>query len=266
MSITQLFAKIAAPSLAHHPQQPDSLRYQTGGRGAPIFNPGYFQGRADAPVVSVSNPVVPAVVPSLIIQKAQSLAKASTTGQKNALNQIQSTRKKLSIGAFFSAVLQHAESGDAVALQKALNNRPSRFSQAIVALLGLDELSVGYALNRALKHASVRGHAEVVKCLLQEKRIDVNSWTPDHQNLTPLMLAVKHGHEEIVRLLLDHPKIIRQLRMHSVAGPTSLGFAQIKLKGLPQGTPEHKTMSDIVRLLQNVERTHLKGQQAAPKS
>ena len=57
----------------------------------------------------------------------------------------------------------------------------------------------------ALIGAVKQGHANIVKQLLNDPRVEVNAH--DTEGMTPLMYAVRNGREESCQLLLQHPHI-----------------------------------------------------------
>jgi ankyrin repeat protein len=65
-------------------------------------------------------------------------------------------------------------------------------------MMAVDQASGG---STALHHAAWRGHADVVKLLLQAGA-DVNAKTRSNSE-TPLHLAAMHGHTDVIQLLLQ---------------------------------------------------------------
>jgi ankyrin repeat protein len=57
-----------------------------------------------------------------------------------------------------------------------------------------------YQGRTAVAHASIRGHASIVECLLKN---NATAWLPDHQETTPLMHACIHNHPLVVRLFSE---------------------------------------------------------------
>lgn len=57
----------------------------------------------------------------------------------------------------------------------------------------------------ALSYAARNGHAAILRLLMKNHNIKIN--TTDAFGRTPLLLAARYGHEEVIRLLLQHPNI-----------------------------------------------------------
>lgn len=74
----------------------------------------------------------------------------------------------------------------------------------------------------ALRVAAARGHTDVVRLLLADPHVGVN--TPDREEgYTALHLAAAKGHTDVVRLLLADPRV--EVNTPSSAGMTALHFA-----------------------------------------
>jgi ankyrin repeat protein len=55
---------------------------------------------------------------------------------------------------------------------------------------------------KALRSASSRGHVSVVECLLTAGHVGADQPRPSHQ-VSAIFFAIQHGHQDVVRLLLD---------------------------------------------------------------
>ena len=65
--------------------------------------------------------------------------------------------------------------------------------------------------------ASIKGHTEIVRMLLEKPEIKVNIHDTEFHR-TPLHWASKEGHIEVVRLLLHHPGIDVNSFSHELYG------------------------------------------------
>lgn len=100
-------------------------------------------------------------------------------------------------------------------------------------------------LYTAFQFASLHGNTEVVKCLLSDQNLDVN--TVSENGRTPLMVASSEGYVEIVRALLSHENI--DVHAKTTAGSTALLLvAQIH----PEQVAEPRYI-EIVRLLMDTD-------------
>ena len=93
----------------------------------------------------------------------------------------------------------------------------------------------------ALMWASVRGHLDVVKLLLQDERVDPAAANND--GLTALMSASWFGHLDVVKLLLLHP---RTDPTAIETGDWRFGYTAIKF------AVEHKRLPVVEHLLSDL--------------
>jgi len=82
----------------------------------------------------------------------------------------------------------------------------------------------------SLYYASENGYTEVVKALLAAKDIDVNKW--DERNCTPLSIATKNNHTEIIQLLKDAGGQLYLLHVASKNGNTEVVKALLAAKNV----------------------------------
>ncbi|OHS94516.1 hypothetical protein TRFO_39332 [Tritrichomonas foetus] len=81
-------------------------------------------------------------------------------------------------------------------------------------ILSLDSIDVNYQsqkFSNPLLSACLTNNVAIVECLLTFESIDVNTKIKVHDQ-SPLHIACKNNYIEIARLLLNHPKIIRNTR------------------------------------------------------
>ena len=77
-------------------------------------------------------------------------------------------------------------------------------------------------LGRTLLHyAAIGGHVEIVKLLLEDPRVDVRA--VDREKFSALQLAADLGHVEVVKLLLEDPRV--DVRAVDKDGWSALHFA-----------------------------------------
>ena len=107
--------------------------------------------------------------------------------------------------------------------------------------------------------AARKGHAEVVKLLLEGNKADVNA--SDYDGVTPLYIAARKGYTEVVKLLLDNKADVNASRHTDVTSPhaaVDVGYTEVMK--LPQATQtdgdkpidaaRRNHHVDIVKLLQ----------------
>ncbi|KAL7947774.1 ankyrin repeat protein [Trichoderma barbatum] len=91
----------------------------------------------------------------------------------------------------------------------------------------IDHIPNGSSISIALLLAVKEGHENVVRLLLQDDRLDLNARNDGATNIglsgTPLELAAKYGRDKIVRLLLDDGRV--DVNTRNVAGMTPLLLA-----------------------------------------
>lgn len=161
-----------------------------------------------------------------------------------------------------SAILRAAESGNCLALEKALQAWTDAKSPAkLPAIFGRDNYTplflaakggnlaaakmlldygadpnvTDYFHRTPLNVASRRGHLAVVETLLEHPKIKVNAYDKDH--MTPMWVATKYGHAEIAKMLLS--------------SGAHAGYVYIKGRQSPLYSAVLNNQPDLVRLLVN---------------
>ncbi len=79
-----------------------------------------------------------------------------------------------------------------------LYNDPNKFLE----LYKVSKLDMSFDDNESIGWASIKGHTEIVKILLEDPRVD-----PSDRNNLAIRLASENGHIEIVKLLLKDPRV-----------------------------------------------------------
>ena len=78
-------------------------------------------------------------------------------------------------------------------------------------LLKTSKLDPSFDDNRAIKWACKGGHVEILKHLLSDSRVDPCVSTSYSNQNELLLIASYHGHKEVIKLLLNHPKVRSKL-------------------------------------------------------
>jgi ankyrin repeat protein len=101
----------------------------------------------------------------------------------------------------------------------------------VKALMNRDDVDINVMHKRkSLLSLAVAGNdQESVKLLLRRKEVDVNIVNQRGLGSTPIFVAVQHGNEAMVKLLLGHPNI--QLDKRNKAGQTVLEVAMVLVIG-----------------------------------
>ena len=80
-------------------------------------------------------------------------------------------------------------------------------------------------LGRTLLHyAAIGGHVEIVKLLLEDPRVDVRA--VDREKFSALQLAADLGHVEVVKLLLGDPRVDANAKSNRGTTPLHLATAE----------------------------------------
>lgn len=98
--------------------------------------------------------------------------------------------------------LDAARNGNITYIEKVLNQRAKRAGPLASLRRGPGvnaQDSGGYS---ALHHASINGHSDIVRLLLNN---EASPNLPDSRGSSPLHLAAWAGHQDIVKMLLTHP-------------------------------------------------------------
>lgn len=111
----------------------------------------------------------------------------------------------------------------------------------------------------ALTWAASRGHAEIVRLLLEQSGIELN--VTGEYGLTPLIAAAKEGYTEVVKLLLEQDGVepnLKDSRRAALSWAARGGYAETVKLLLEQGGIELKLRGDrVLTALQHSRRNTL---------
>ncbi|CAD6991567.1 unnamed protein product [Ceratitis capitata] len=118
--------------------------------------------------------------------------------------------------------LDAARNGNITYIEKVLNQRAKRAGPLASLRRGPGvnaQDSGGYS---ALHHASINGHSDIVRLLLNN---EASPNLPDSRGSSPLHLAAWAGHQDIVKMLLTHPFKPAQPNIQTIENETPLHCA-----------------------------------------